>query len=96
MEGRSHGILVKEDALRSFPSGHASMAFLFLALGFVLPGWKGRTAFAAALAFGLLMSLARVCQGDHFPSDVLVCGALMYGLAAALAMLVQPLGKETQ
>lgn len=84
---RLHGVLVQKDEVRSFPSGHASMAFLFMALYFVLPGWKGKAAFAGGLAFGLLMSLARVAQGDHFPSDTLLSGVMLYCLAAALAPL---------
>lgn len=85
---RLHGLIIQKDEVRSFPSGHASMAFIFMALYFVLPGWKGKAAFAGALLFGLIMSVARVSQGDHFPSDTLLSGAMLYCLAAALAGIV--------
>jgi lipid A 4'-phosphatase len=68
----------------SFISGHASMAYLFLALAFLVRGRWRKPAFVAAIIFGLAMSVALVVQGDHFASDVLLCGAVIYLLCAAL------------
>ena len=74
---------------RSFLSGHASMGFFWMALFFIFKGptrWFGLT---LGLAFGLTMGLARILQGGHFLSDVVLCGALMLSLMAALSPLVQ-------
>jgi undecaprenyl-diphosphatase len=71
----------------SFPSGHAMAVFAtatVLALGF------GRRAGWPALALALLVSLSRVYQGHHYPSDVLAGAALGAGLgAAAYGLLTQ-------
>jgi lipid A 4'-phosphatase len=68
----------------SFISGHVSMAYLFLALAFLVRGPWRKPAFAVAVLFGLAMGVARVVQGDHFTSDVLLCGVILYLLCAAL------------
>ncbi|MCE4553100.1 phosphatase PAP2 family protein [Pelomonas cellulosilytica] len=67
----------------SFPSGHALHAFAFALL---------LSAFHPALApllwsFAVLVGLARVVLGLHFPSDVL-SGALIGSVTAALALLL--------
>ncbi len=74
---------------RSFLCGHCSMGFLFMTLFFILRGWRGRLALAGAAVWGLLLGAARVVQGAHFTSDVLLCGTIMLALAAALS----PLGR---
>ena len=60
----------------SFPSGHSAIAFAFAhVLADEYPGWKVKLAaysLAAATAFG------RVGGREHFPSDVLVGGAIGY------------------
>ncbi|MEW5735013.1 MAG: phosphatase PAP2 family protein [Thermodesulfobacteriota bacterium] len=58
---------------RSFPSGHASMGFLPIALyAFVRVRPRfARACLGGGLAYGCLMGAARVVQGDHFPTDVL-------------------------
>jgi len=71
----------------SFLSGHASMAFLFMGLFFVVKGRPRWAALAGGLAFGLLVGTARVLGGDHFPSDIVLCGAMIYTLAAATRLL---------
>jgi membrane-associated PAP2 superfamily phosphatase len=66
---------------KSFPSGHASMGFYLLAPGFLLYKQKRHwsiTFFLIGLAYGLLVGLARVAQGSHFPSDVVWAGAMVY------------------
>jgi lipid A 4'-phosphatase len=71
----------------SFMSGHAAMAFLVMGLFFILKGWKRWAALFGGLAFGLLVGSTRVVQGDHFPSDVLLAGAMNFSLAAGLMLL---------
>lgn len=60
----------------SFPSGHSAVAFAFAhVVASRYPGWKvklGVYGLAAATAF------ARVAGREHFPSDVLVGGAIGY------------------
>jgi lipid A 4'-phosphatase len=66
---------------RSFPSGHASAAFYFVAPYFVLRRRSrkyARLALAGGLAYGVLMGVARMAQGGHFPSDVLWAGGIVY------------------
>jgi len=62
----------------SFPCGHASMGFLFMALYFAYRR-KNKAAACAALfgglAYGSAMGAARMAQGAHFLSDVIwACG----------------------
>ncbi len=73
---------------RSFLSGHASMAFYFFSLYFVFDGAKARWALGLTLLFGTLMGIARILQGAHFLSDVLLCGALMFAVCAVLSPIL--------
>jgi len=74
---------------RSFISGHVSMAFFWFGLVFLLKERGQRAlAFFGVMAFGLWMGLARMAQGAHFLSDVLLCGALLWTLAALLSPLI--------
>jgi len=67
---------------RSFPSGHAAVAFFMMAPFFVF--WAdGRygSAFAflgVGLGFGILMGMARIAQGGHFASDVFWSAGFIY------------------
>lgn len=72
----------------SFPSGHAARGALMatMALGLV-PLARKRAAMTAAIAFGLLMALARVVLGVHHVSDV-VAGAGIGLLAGGLGVAV--------
>jgi membrane-associated PAP2 superfamily phosphatase len=66
---------------KSFPSGHASMGFYLMAPAFVLYRRRPRWALAfllLGLAGGAVIGLGRVAQGQHFPSDVLWAGGLVY------------------
>jgi len=63
---------------RGFPSGHTAMAFVLLALAFLVPPakpWLRRLAAGAFVLWGCAVGLARVVYGAHYPSDVLF-GAL--------------------
>jgi lipid A 4'-phosphatase len=72
----------------SFPSGHAAMGFYLMAPAFVC--WRRRPWLAAmflllGLAGGVVMGLARIVAGGHFPSDILWAGGIIYFSALALA-----------
>jgi membrane-associated phospholipid phosphatase len=71
---------------RSFPSGHAAVAWgLVAALTLVYPrGWL------LFVAFAVLASLQRVTSGAHFPSDVLAGGAVALAVAS-LTLYTHPL-----
>lgn len=75
---------------KSFPSGHASVAFYLMALYFVAgfhrwsPGVRGMV-FGIGLAFGILMGVARMAQGGHFASDVLWAFAVVWLTACVCA-----------
>jgi lipid A 4'-phosphatase len=59
----------------SFVSGHATMAFCAMILGWLL----GRRQWLwAGVFFGLLIGLVRILQGGHFVSDVLLAGFISY------------------
>lgn len=74
--------------LRSFPSGHTSMGFFFLAL------WRtaarerkrlmARFALITAFTATLFLSWARLAQGGHFFSDILFSGLITWLVIVAL------------
>jgi lipid A 4'-phosphatase len=75
---------------KSFPCGHCSMAFA-LAAGVVfyrLHPLASVGALCGGLVFGVVMGLARVNQGGHFPTDVLWSGIIVLSLIAALYYLI--------
>lgn len=78
------GKLVLNSEGRSFPSGHSSVGFAFLALWFI---WRREQSDWAwwGLGFGLLfgyaIGLARMSVGAHYLSDVLWSGWMMAGAA---------------
>ncbi len=67
---------------KSFPSGHASMGFLFFSLFFVglrlKKPWVFWTGFMLTLVLGSLLGYARMAQGGHFFSDVIMSAAIMW------------------
>jgi membrane-associated PAP2 superfamily phosphatase len=75
----------------SFPSGHASIGFSYLAIWFILRGRRHRLATVAlvgAVALGALLGLARMIQGRHFLSDVLWAAIIPYLVCFVLYHLV--------
>lgn len=72
---------------KSFPSGHASMAFFFFAPALLLRR-MGRsnyyTALGLTLGYGALMGYARIVQGGHYLSDVIWAGAIVWFVSYAL------------
>lgn len=77
---------------RSFPSGHSSAAFYLTAPFFLYRKSKPRTAaiwLTGGLAFGALMSIARITQGGHFLSDTLWACGMVHLTAVALFYLLR-------
>lgn len=71
----------------SFPSGHASLPFAFVALGFLLRRRRWAV-YAGAAAFGGLVGFGRIVQGAHFLSDVVFAGVFVFLVAYLLAHYV--------
>jgi membrane-associated PAP2 superfamily phosphatase len=72
----------------SFPSGHASMGFYLMAPAFVYYRRNRRVALAflvLGLTSGLVIGLARVVAGGHFPSDVVWAGGFVYFVGLIVA-----------
>lgn len=67
---------------RSFPCGHCTMGFFFFSAAFALRR-TGHYRWAHffliyALVMGFFLGLARIAQGGHFVSDVLMCGVILW------------------
>ena len=60
----------------SFVSGEASAGFVMVALVPLVVAHRRRAALVVALCWGAIVSAARVVQGGHFLSDVLLAGVL--------------------
>lgn len=74
----------------SFPSGHASIAFALMGL-IALRKTRPRAAglgVAGGIALGGLVGLARMVQGDHFFSDVVWSGNIMFLTSVSMDYLV--------
>jgi lipid A 4'-phosphatase len=75
----------------SLASGHAALGFFFVSFAFLARTrrrrWLGQ---GAAIVLGTLFGLARIAQGGHFLSDVVVAGLLVYATSWLLyqAMIV--------
>ncbi|PID50234.1 MAG: hypothetical protein CR991_02425 [Proteobacteria bacterium] len=72
----------------SFPSGHSSIGFGFIALYFIWrrshPLWARRLVWASVL-FGCLIGFTRMAAGGHFLSDVMWSAFLMLFTAYCLS-----------
>ena len=66
---------------KSFPSGHASVAFYLFTPFFPLRGSRKKWAvlfLSLGMSYGILMGFTRMVQGGHFPSDVVWAGGFTY------------------
>lgn len=76
----------------SFPCGHASMGFYLFIPWFLLrkkkSGWAGLS-LTVGLFFGLAIGIARIAQGGHYTSDVIIAGILVYWIGALLFYTMQ-------
>ncbi|MGA7877920.1 MAG: phosphatase PAP2 family protein [Desulfoferrobacter sp.] len=75
----------------SFPSGHAAIGFFIVCPYFILRSRHRNWANAfliIGLVYGSSMGLARMIQGQHFPSDVIWSGGLVYLSAAGCYYLL--------
>ncbi len=68
----------------SFPSGHATVGYFFLAFVPLVAGRWRWFWFVFSILFGTLIGLARVAQGAHFSSDVIWSAAVMWFVSLAL------------
>jgi lipid A 4'-phosphatase len=76
----------------SFSSGHAALGFSLVAFAFLAADRRRRhLAAASAIAAGGLLGLARIAQGGHFLSDVVLSGLLVTATSWLLhrAIMVQ-------
>lgn len=70
----------------SFVSGHASMGFYFIALGWLL---RRQRWFWIGFGIGSLVGLTRIVQGGHFLSDTVFAFWVVYGTNLVLAQLMK-------
>ena len=81
----AHHLLIAHGKDASFPSDHTSGAF---AIAFTLLLFGRRSLGWAAFIFGVLIGVARVMVGVHYPTDVL--GGVLVGAIAALIVWAPP------
>lgn len=85
------GTIGPYEMAKSFPSGHASMGFVFMLPAFLLLGKRNQAAaalFAVGFLLGCGVGASRIAEGGHFLSDIAWSGAIVYftGLALYLAI----------
>lgn len=75
----------RRDPQKSFPSGHVSMGFYYLSLCLAARQYGSRRLFwlglGLTLFFGGGLMFARVAQGGHFVSDVVMAALIMWWTA---------------
>lgn len=76
-----------ESSGKSFPCGHATVGYFFLAFVPLLAGRRRWWVLVLSLVFGTLIGAARVAQGGHFTSDVIWAAAVMWFTALAFYKL---------
>lgn len=91
---------------KSFPCGHCSMGFYFLALAFALRRRRFLASAAAggAVVLGAAVGMARVVQGGHFLSDLTWAGGfclltsigLFYALRLDRSLWLEPKPKSAE
>lgn len=89
-----HPLVMGDDfgSCKSFPSGHASMGFIFLSPYFIFLVHNRRKALLwlyGGLAYGLFVGAARMAQGAHWPSDILWAFGVVYFTCYALARILR-------
>jgi lipid A 4'-phosphatase len=87
---------------KSFPCGHCSMGFYFLAIALFLRRIRSRWWIAAtllAIALGVALGFARIAQGGHFLSDIIwsagFCYVTFFALFYALRLHLDPFYEPT-
>jgi membrane-associated PAP2 superfamily phosphatase len=75
---------------KAFPSGHCASAFAIASLAAFYPWhpWFGVSMLVAGAAYGVLMGIARVIQGAHYPTDVLWAGIVVITVIGLLYYVV--------
>lgn len=73
-------LLITEDDLNSFPSGHTTSTFAVITT--LIYKIKNKYWDVLLVAFGVLIGVSRIYVGVHYPLDVL-CGALV-GICSAI------------
>lgn len=81
-----------DEPSKSFPCGHCTVGFYFFSFIFLGKYYQNRTLYqsgwALTLILGGALSLARLAQGGHFLSDILVSALIMWLTAAGLYQLL--------
>ena len=70
----------------SFVSGHASMGFFFIGLGWLM---QSKRWFNIGLAIGVVVGFTRIVQGGHFLSDTVFALWAVYWVNLALGKLLK-------
>lgn len=75
---------------KSFTCGHCSMAFSISSAAAFYPYHPvlSVVALATGVVYGIVMGIARMAQGGHFPTDILWSGVIVLSIVAALYYLV--------
>ena len=74
------------DSNCSFVSGHASMGFFFIGLGWLM---QSKRWFYIGLAIGAVVGLTRIVQGGHFLSDTVFALWAVYWVNLGLGKLLK-------
>ena len=74
----------------SFVSGHSAIGFLIYAIAFTLPVNKRFKFILLGTLVGGLFGFIRIIQGQHFLSDVIFSGYVVYFSAVVLAIFIRP------
>ncbi len=76
---------------KSFPSGHSSVGYalvVFTLIWLRKRPWLAAASLAVALVVGSLLGAGRIVAGDHFLSDVIWSGVIVYAVALGLYYFV--------
>lgn len=75
----------------SFVSAHAAAVFAFFGFAFVVTNRYNRALIEiSVMVAGLIAGFARIVEGKHFLSDIVLCGIYIYILAVGLAIIMKP------